>query len=318
MPSRSSLGLVTLVSAALAGCQWEVPAGPADALVEQDAATDGLDLDAGIDAGPSCDNIFGDRETQVCLRWTCDRADRSEGTFTSAGGCDTGDNPIGRRNGLKMLNLYRFLAGLPALEEVSVAPGDGQACAVALDNGGTPPWPTNACGFNAPLVMAVAAPTRLVNLIDLFIFDNADTSMTHRRFALSNITGPVSLGSTANNACVIWRGTLAPSPSWVAWPPPGPAPAEALTAGGVSVDQRGWTLQSDSIDVRQGQVRVADHSNLAQLLPVTRNNLTSIGSAYGIRWVPDGWSTQSGHSYRVTIANLANPIVYDIDVVSCI
>src|SRR5690242_8555814 len=56
-------------------------------------------LDAGPgsetpDAGspPSCSNITGDRATQVCLRWKCDRADLSEGTWSGAvNGCVAGD-----------------------------------------------------------------------------------------------------------------------------------------------------------------------------------------------------------------------------------
>lgn len=324
MSKHLAARVAVLAVVIIAGCQWSAPAdvpedaAPVDAAA--DAATDAA-VDAPIDAGPSCDNIFGDRETQVCLRWACDRADLAEGTWVGGdtNTCTAGDNPIGRANGLKVLNLYRFLAGVPELTEWTAAPNAGQACAMAYKaNGNMSPFQGGQCGLSVPFHYAVFVPFRLVRLMDLFMFDNADTSMTYRRFALSNIVSQVSMGATDTEACVLWSVPVTPVAPWVAWPPPGPVPAEALVTAGQSVDVRGWTLQSETIDLNTAMLVVSDLANLAQPLPITRNTLTGLGSAYGVRWVPNGWSTQAGHAYRVSVGNIANPFHYDIDVVSCL
>src|SRR5690606_33549819 len=59
-----------------------------------------------------------DRATQVCTRWNEDRADMREGTWSgNIDDCEAGDiSPPGRDNALKLVNLYRFLAGMPPVE----------------------------------------------------------------------------------------------------------------------------------------------------------------------------------------------------------
>src|SRR5215471_3227418 len=68
----------------------------------------------------------------VCQRWVCDRADVSEGTSTAnISTCDPGDLlPPGRPNALKLVNLYRYLAGMPAVTEDATMDAAAQACAL--------------------------------------------------------------------------------------------------------------------------------------------------------------------------------------------
>ncbi len=69
---------------------------------------------------------------EVCRRWVCDRADMSEGASTgSVASCDPGDLlPPGRPNALRLVNLYRFLAGMPAVTEDATFDTDAQDCAI--------------------------------------------------------------------------------------------------------------------------------------------------------------------------------------------
>src|SRR6185295_6629179 len=105
-----------------------------------DGATGGKPVDAGAADGPapvtgSCGNIVGDRHQQVCLHWTCDRADRSEGTWSGslAPACDPGDiSAAGRNNALKLLNMYRFLADLPSVTHDATLDQNAQSCALMM------------------------------------------------------------------------------------------------------------------------------------------------------------------------------------------
>ncbi|WP_187344899.1 hypothetical protein [Cystobacter ferrugineus] len=47
--------------------------------------------------------------------------------------------------------------------------------------------------------------------------------------------------------------------------------------------------------------------------------LAHYGSAYAIRFNPQGWTTQAGHTYAVTITapGLTNPIRYTVQPVNC-
>ena len=80
---------------------------------------------------------------------------------------------------------------------------------------------------------------------------------------------------------------------WVAWPPSGQVPIQALSAGfGGSVDKTGWSVQSDTIDLSSAQVSVTSSGmNLAV-------SVTQLGSGYGsilcAALQPDGVDDRGG------------------------
>ena len=57
-------------------------------------------------------------EAGTCLRWNADHENMDEGTWSGdVATCDPGDiSPDGRANALRLYNLYRWLADLPAVE----------------------------------------------------------------------------------------------------------------------------------------------------------------------------------------------------------
>jgi uncharacterized protein YkwD len=347
----ASVLLITALSACTSSNADGPPSGDADGGgigggEGVDSATPGDDTDAGHPLPPvdgamtmpdlsqppagSCSNIVGTRKEQVCLRWSCDRADRSEGTWSgSVASCSAGDiSATGRANALKILNLYRFIADLPAVTHDATLNANAQGCALMMDANDmlshTPPttWKCyDATGAKTAGQSNISSAAGVLS-VDMYLNDNGnDTTLGHRRWVLSNQLGPVGLGSTAGASCmVVIGGSGKATKPWMAWPPPGAFPVGALTAGGFgqSLDKTGWSLQSNTVNVNNAKIAVTDG---AQSLAVTTSALgANYGSTYAIRWVPNGWTTQPGHSYTVTATGLTgamSTISYTVDVVDC-
>ena len=292
-----------------------------------DGATAG---DASQPPAGTCANISGTRKDQVCLHWTCDRMDRSEGMWSgNVAACSAGDlSANGRDNALKMVNMYRFFADLPSVTHDATLNANAQRCALMMDANDmlshTPPmtWKCyDATGAKTAGQSNISSAPG-VESVDMYLNDNGnDTTLGHRRWILSNSLGPVGLGSTSSASClVVIGGSGKATKPWMAWPSPGPFPVGALTAGGFgqSLDQTGWSLQSNSVNVNNAKIAITDGT---QSLTVTTSALgANYGSTYAIRWVPNGWTTQPGHSYTVTATNLTGAmtsLTYTVDVVAC-
>jgi hypothetical protein len=288
----------------------------------------GAALDLGGPAG-SCDNIVGDRRQQVCLRWQCDRKDVGEGTFTSdVASCKAGDvSADGRAHALTLVNLYRFLADLPPVVDDAALNRHAQACALMQDANDMlshdPPksWKCfTEEGHDAASQSNISSGAG-VGSIDLYMSDAGNaTTLGHRRWILSNSLGPIGLGSTAGASCLLVIGGRGQAgKTWMAWPPPGPFPIGAVSAArfGGTLDETGWSLQSQSIDLTGATVSVSDGG---QALAVTTTTLVqNYGAKYAIRWVPKGWKSTVGHSYAVSVTGpkIATAIGYTVDVVDC-
>jgi hypothetical protein len=84
---------------------------------------------------------------------------------------------------------------------------------------------------------------------------------------------------------------------------------------GSSLDQTGWSIQSDSIDLGAGTVSITSGGSE---LPVTVTELPGgYGSKYALNITPDGWETTAGQTYSVSVTGTSTPVSYDIDVVDC-
>ncbi len=289
-------------------------APPPDAAPRPDAAPP-------PDASPV--DASSDPVERVCSRWASDRADLREGTWTGdVQTCDPGDflSP-GRENALRLVNLYRWLAGLPPASLDPTRNAKAQACALMMHANGrlshNPPS-TWTCytqdGAQAAGSSNIASGPG-VSAVDMYMADwgNADT-MGHRRWILSNSLGAIGIGSTSSYSCmwVIGTGGSA-NAQWTAWPPAGIVPYALFSVH--QVDRYGWTIQSDAIALSNATVTVSANG---QDLTVTVSNLLSgYGSWYAIRIVPDGWTTQPDTTYHVTVTGVNPTIEYDVQVVSC-
>jgi hypothetical protein len=260
-----------------------------------------------------------DRAQEECQRWSGDRADMSEGTWSGdVASCDPGDlSAPGRDNALKLVNLYRFLAGMPAVAMDDSFNQLAQECALLQsannDLSHDPPTTWNCYTQEAADAASHSSISsgKGVRSIDGYMSDggaNADT-MGHRRWIFANYIGPVGFGSATSSCFYQPAGSMNAKLTFVAWPPPGPVPLAALTT--TKADTAGWTIQSDSVDLSTATVTVTD---AGEDRPVTQSTLPGgYGSRYALRIVPTGWTSEAGHSYVVT----ASTVSYTIDVVDC-
>jgi hypothetical protein len=261
----------------------------------------------------------------VCTRWKADRADMAEGTWSgNVAGCVAGDvSAKGRANALKLVNLYRFIAGLPAVTNNATADQQAQACALMMHANGklshTPPTSWNcytATGAGSAGKSNIAT-TPGVKGVDLYMADPGNaTTIGHRRWILSNSLGPIGLGTTSGYSCMqVIGGSGKAGKQYVAFPPGGEVPLQMFTASFASLDSTGWTVQSDTINLAGAQVTVKD---AGATKPVTVTALQGgYGSKYAFRFNPQGWKTEAGHTYSVSVTGAAQPISYDVKVVNC-
>lgn len=283
-----------------------------------------------IVSGP-CALTGGTRAEQVCRRWRCDRTDLSEGTWSgTVMPCAAGElNDVGKNNALKLINLYRFIADLPAVTLDATKNQAAQECALMMDanNQLSHSPPTNWACYSMNGATAAGrsniCSTRAVRCIDMYMSDSGNaTTIGHRRWFLSNQLGPIGIGGTTGGSCHhVIGGSGTATKSFMAWPPPGPVPLEAIAIpGNPSVDTTGWTVQtySAAFSLVGASVTVTEGGAAK---PVTVTQLgDNYGSRYAIRFNPMGWTTQAGRTYQVTVTapGLATPISYAVEVVSCL
>jgi hypothetical protein len=285
-------------------------------------------------AGTACAPAASTEEKDlVCSRWACDHAALVAAAWDGdAKRCAAGRmDEQAQARALRLVNTYRFLAGVPELAIEPQWAGPAQECALLAHANRqlshSPPqdwscWSDRAARASAvSLIANRSAPLA----IDPFIEDPGNEStMVHRRWLLSEKIHRLALGSTNGFTCALVDGrqfeapppdetkpsevpsdatnggsavmsTLAAPREWVAWPPPGPVPIDALRL--TKADETGWTLQSSTLDLdgARVEVRLDGSPRPLKITPLEQ----TLGSFTAIRFVPDGWSTESGKRYDV-------------------
>jgi Cysteine-rich secretory protein family len=295
-----------------------------------------------------------DAKDLVCSRWACGHADLAAADWDGdAKQCTPG--AMGERSRaltLRLINAYRYLAGVPDLDLDPRWEAPAQDCALLAHANRklshTPPkdW---ACwsdrGARASAVSLIANRSAPL-AIDPFIEDPGNEStMVHRRWLLSEKIHRVGLGSTNGFACALvdgrqWdgdplpAGTSAPDdssdggasdgvttkwratdalPTWVAWPPPGPVPFDVFRR--TNVDRLGWTVQSSSLDLDGARVEI--HSDGAPLAIKVSGLERTMGSLTALRILPDGWSTEPGKSYAVHVEKEGVLFDFTVEPINC-
>lgn len=263
---------------------------------------------------------------EVCTRWKADRANLSEGTWSGAvASCTAGDmTPEARENALRQVNLYRWLAGLPAVTLDPVKNQKEQECALMMRANNMlshePPttWTcytaAGAEGAGNSNISSGAA----VSSVELYMIDPGNaTTIGHRRWILSNSLGPIGIGGTDRSSCM-WTlgGTGKAGKPWMAWPAAGKIPLQAIVGTRQSTDTTGWTVQSDGINLAGAQVSVTV-DGVAQPVTVTQLG-ANYGSRYAIRFNPMGWTTAAGKTYNVSVTGIPTAITYAVEVLNCL
>jgi uncharacterized protein YkwD len=299
-------------------------AGGAGGAASGNAGSNGGGGAAGAGAGGA-----GGMAADVCTRWTADRANVSEGTWSGdVASCTAGDlSADARANALRLVNLYRWLAALPPVVTDPALDAQDQACALMMraNNMISHTPPTTWLCYTQPGADAAGNSNvsggRAVSSVDLYMGDNGNpTTIGHRRWILSNSLGPIGIGGTDRTSC-LWtlNGTGKAGKPWMAWPPAGTVPLAAIVptgrGGTASVDTTGWTIQSDTINLASAAVTVT-MDGADQPVTVTQL-LGGYGSRYAIRFNPTGWTTQAGKTYSVSVTGVSPAIAYDVQVVAC-
>lgn len=287
------------------------------------AVTPGVGADSSVG---QTTGTTGDSMTQRCARWTADRADLSEGGWTGAKAtCEAGTLPAPTiENVLRMVNLARFLADLPAVTHAPDLDAHAQACSLLMAANGqlshTPP-PTWNCytaeAANAAQHCNISTAPAVVSVQDYLIDSGNDDTLGHRRWILSNSLGPIGIGGTSTASCLwVIGGSGTAKRPWTAWPPPGAFPLAAMRdAWGSTLDQTGWSIQSDTLDLANAAVTVTSGG---ATLPVQARALKPYyGSQQAIAFTPEGWQAQAGTTYHVAVTGVSKPFAYDVQVVDC-
>lgn len=264
----------------------------------------------------------------VCARWKGDRASLADGAWSGAvASCTPGDlGAPGRANTLKLVNLYRWLAGLPAVADDPSRNGSAQACALMMQANGainhTPPttWKCYTSAGAGSAGQSNLSPTPAVSSIDLYMVDPGNaTTIGHRRWILSNSLGPIGIGGASGYSCLqVIGGSGGAGKEFTAWPPAGIVPLEAFSPSMAysSIDTTGWTVQSDSISFSGSTTATVTEGGVDQ--PVDVVTLSSgYGSTSALKITPKGWTAKAGKSYAVSVKGASKPIDYVVQVVAC-
>lgn len=273
-----------------------------------------------------CDGVPNSAAEAVCYRWTRDRSDLGEGTWDgSVSTCDPGmTEPAAFGNALRLVNLFRWISGLPEVGTLPELNDMAQDCALIMHAyGGLTHYPAESfeC-YTASGAQAAGSsnisPYAGVYSVDLYMSDPGNsTTLGHRRWILSNGLGPIGLGSTSNFSCMlVIGGSGSDRADWTAWPPPGVVPFELTRLAWATLDQTGWSVQSDSISLSGASVTITRDDGAD--LPVVVTQLAPYyGSQSAISMIPSGWGAEPGRSYDVHIEASGGVIDYTVEFVDC-
>jgi hypothetical protein len=263
---------------------------------------------------------------EICARWKADRASLSEGMWTgSVDGCQVGETAAeALENAHRLHTLYRFMAGLEPVEMTDEGNRLAQGCALLMAaNGRISHTPDSSWTCFTEEAADTAGTSSLsgggvVSSVDGYMIDPGNpTTLGHRRWILSNMLASVGFGGAGRFSCQ-YQPAQRPAPgakAWIAWPPPGEVPIQSFGSRFATIDETGWSVQSDTIDLQSAQVAVtSDGMDLAvTTTPLNRG----YGSTHALRFNPMGWTTAAGKTYSVKLSGTSMPIEYEVKVVDC-
>ncbi|HVY25447.1 MAG TPA: CAP domain-containing protein [Polyangiaceae bacterium] len=281
-----------------------------------------------VTGGSGGSGLLGRTADETCTRWKTDTADLDEGTWSgSVATCDAGDiSANGRDNALRLFNLVRWLADLPAVVTEDSRNQQAQACALMMTANDmlshTPPmdWKCYSdLGAKGASTSNISGGPGVASVFSYMVDSGNEATFGHRRIVLSNELGPIGLGSAGKDGSSCMQnigGTGKAGKAWMAWPPPGPFPMQAYTdVYERSLDSTGWSIQSKSIDLSQAQVTVTSGGQSKAVK--VEQLMGTYGQAKAIRIVLDGWKATAGQTYAVSVSGVATPISYEFQLIDC-
>ena len=267
-----------------------------------------------------CDGVANRSQIEVCARWNADRADLSEGAWSgSVSSCSAGEvSSAGMDNALLQVNLFRWLSELPPVTTSESLNAKAQACSLMMDANNTlshNPSSNFSCYTSEGAQAASSSnlsPYPGVYSVELYMSDPGnETTLGHRRWILSDGLGPIGLGSTSDFSCMwVHGGSGTDSRPWTAWPPAGIVPLDINVLGWADLEDTGWSLQSDSIDLDNATVTITRDDGTDVPVTVTERRLLRQSRPSPI---PNGWVAETGFVYEVTVTADGGTIQYRVD-----
>ncbi len=343
-PACLALGLLAL--AVLGGCgPTEAQVVPADGCggcgrnEVCDEETDTCACAPGFkDNGAACvGEEQGERtRAEVCRRWREGHVENASTPFVAggAGQCALGEVPEAAiQDTLRRLELFRWLAGMDAVDHDPAFDAEAQACsAIAswwdFSRPESPHTPSNdaTCwsldGARGAQTSNIAwGSGSAADAIDQFMEDagaNNVDALGHRRWILNPPLGPVGIGywrgggMFGDGSCLRVFGTRpgVRGPEWNAVPTAGYAPIETA--------RWTWSFQGSLAGIAEANVTMEKKDD-GTPLPVEVRRLRLGAGQPGVSWVPMGWTVQVNTTYRVTVSGVGptGVVSYDVTPVDC-
>lgn len=258
---------------------------------------------------------------EVCDAWNAGHVENaSPAWMPGSSSCGLGTlTTEGVADGLRRVNLFRWLTGLEPVPENSSLREQQQACAVIMDQNGRlshnpdSSWDCHtAAGERAAGQSNIALGYRTPGAaIDGYMRDRNTPSLGHRRWILSETLGSVSIGFAGRGQCLhVFDRSGSSSRSWTAYPNAGPAPMY-LTTHDWSFHSNDWRLTSATVQMTD----MATGGDLALEVSHPRNGF----GPNTVSWRPTGWTPSAGDTYLVRIDGISGsePVEYTVSPVSC-
>ena len=212
------------------------------------------------------------------------------------------------------INLVREHVGLPPVRLLD--PTDALGCALLLDANDAlshePPatWHCADDARRATAARSLLASAGSLDLVQGFLIDPGnEDSLGHRRWLLSGWLSGAAFASTPDYTCVDLAAEGTSSLPWVAWPPPGDTPAELHRLLDYDVDDVGWSIQSDSLDLTVEGLLVRFRRGDEEETLVPNVLPAGYGSTHAIHFRPTR-PVPEGVEWQVELLGLPTPIRY--------
>ena len=266
-------------------------------------------------------NLTARTQQQICTRWKKDYPITTQPNFKNNGTqCDPGSITQGSINdAIRRLSLYRYLVGLPPTVEDPALSKINQSCAILQANndgpgGGVNPhrppktWkcytPTGAQGSGASNISwGVSNPAET---IAQYMSDARVPSLGHRLWCISPGMGKTGIGLAKGTgryrvaSCLYtFARTSGPAVDYVAYPPPGWVPIQAMGSRHKVLD---WSFNSSKYRVSSLKQVTLTRKSDNDVQTLTPRVISRYGQASGLSFRPR--FPKAGEIYTVKMGSV--------------
>lgn len=259
-------------------------------------------------------------EQDVCSRWKKDYPAPNALNFTNSGGCDPGTISQGSiDDAIRRISLFRYIVGLPGTTEDKSLTTKTQACAILQAHNDGPGGGVNAhkppsswtC-YNSTGAAASGASNlswgvgKPADTIDQYISDAGVASLGHRLWIISPGFGKTGIGMATGpgryrvaSCLYTFAKTSAPAVDFVAYPPPGPMPIQAMGTRHKVLD---WSFTSSKYKVSSLTEVTLTRKSDGDVQKIKPRKISGYGNPSGLSFRPR--FPQAGETYTVQFGTI--------------